>query len=125
MFREELEVDPERNLIKEFVEQPIEGYLGEEDVIERFQNSTLLIDKHLIKLLEKSKTSKEPKKKGASSGYLTMNYLSDEEQINLHLTIMLKAIAVGGQQFLLENLAYSNALYANGTFKLLASKSQV
>ena len=48
-FREELEIDPERNLIKEFVEQPIEGYLGEEDVIERFQNSTLLIDEHFIK----------------------------------------------------------------------------
>lgn len=43
-FREDLAEDPDRNLIKEFTEQPLEGYLAEEDVIEKFQNSTLLID---------------------------------------------------------------------------------
>lgn len=53
-----------------------------------------------------------------------MNYLLDEEQVNLHLTLMLKAIAIGGQQFMLENLAYSNGLYASGLFRLMVPKSQ-
>ena len=123
-FREDLAEDPDRNLIKEFTEQPLEGYLAEEDVIERFQNSTLLVDENFFKSVEKGELSKDQKKRRGQSGYLRMNYLLDEEQVNLHLTLMLKAIAIGGQQFMLENLAYSNGLYASGLFRLMVPRSQ-
>ena len=40
------------------------------------------------------------------------DYFQTEETINYHLTLMLKITAMGGSQFLVENIVFSNIHYA-------------